>query len=117
MEWEVLFDEGFREWFDSLDEKLQRAILTCVEALRQAGPNLGRPRVDSVEGSQHSNMKELRIQHRGNPWRILFTFDSRRRAILLVGGNKGEDKRWYERNIPIADERFERHQQALEREA
>jgi hypothetical protein len=116
VEWEVLFDEDFRAWFDTVDEGLREAILTCVTVLTQRGPALGRPRVDSVAGSKHSNMKELRIQYRGNPWRILFAFDSRRRAVLLIGGNKAEDKRWYERNIPIADQRFERHQQGLERE-
>jgi hypothetical protein len=116
VEWEVLFDEECRTWFDSLEETLQDAILACVAVLQQRGPNLGRPRVDSIKDSKHSNMKELRIQQRGVPWRILFAFDSRRRAVLLVGGNKGEDKRWYERNIPIADERFDRHQRALESE-
>ena len=98
MEWEVLFDEECRIWFDSLEEKLQDAILSCVAVLQQRGPNLGRPRVDSVAGSKHSNMKELRIQYRGNPWRILFAFDSRRRAVLLIGGNKAED------NAPVAAE-------------
>jgi hypothetical protein len=73
------------------------------------GPNLHRPRVDTIKGSSFSNMKELRIQYQGDPWRILFAFDPARNAILLVGGNKGPNKRWYDQNIPIADRRFRRH--------
>ncbi len=61
-------------------------------------------------------MKELRVQFRGNPWRILFAFDPRRAAILLVGGCKRSDKRWYKKHIPIADERFQQHPQRLHRE-
>jgi hypothetical protein len=59
-------------------------------------------------------MKELRVQFRGDPWRILFAFDLRRTAILLVGGNERGDKRWYKKHIPIADERFRRHLKRLE---
>jgi hypothetical protein len=69
-----------------------------------------------VEGSEFTNMKELRVQFRGDPWRILFAFDPRRAAILLVGGCKRGDKRWYKRQIPIADERFRRHLERLRRE-
>jgi hypothetical protein len=65
--------------------------------------------VDTVKGSRFTNMKELRVQVGGDPWRILFAFDPQRSAILLVGGNKRGDKRWYKTFIPIADERFERH--------
>jgi hypothetical protein len=116
VEWEVLFDEDFRAWFDTVDEGLQDAILERVTVLTQLGPNLGRPLVDSVKGSEYSQMKEVRIQYRGDPWRILFAFDPRRRAVLLVGGNKRGDARWYDQNIPISDRRLERHLQGLERE-
>ena len=114
MEWVVLFDEEFVEWLDALEESLRVKIAGHVELLEQFGPNLGRPRVDTVKGSDYPNMKELRIQHRGEPWRILFAFDPRRDAILLVGGNKASDKRWYRENIRIADERFRRHLERLE---
>lgn len=67
------------------------------------GPSLGRPRVDTINNSKHKNMKELRVQSSGNPYRIFFAFDSKRRAILLIGGNKRGDKRFYEKYIPIAD--------------
>ena len=67
---------------------------------------MGRPYADTIKGSTFTNMKELRVQHDGNPYRILFVFDPQRQAVLLVGGNKGGDKRWYEKNIPIAERRL-----------
>ena len=69
-----------------------------------------------LAGSRHANMKELRTQHRGRPLRTLFAFDSRRCAILLIGGDKTGDKRFYERMIPIADQLFDEHLQAIEDE-
>ena len=90
---------------------------SCAHAglLRERGPQLGRPYVDTVEASAFTNMKELRVQFRGDPWRILFAFDPNRAAILLVGGNKRGDKRWYKKHLPIADERFRRHLEQLHR--
>ena len=78
------------------------------------GPHLGRPYVDTLEGSAFTNMKELRIQFHGDPWRVLFAFDPNCAAILLVGGNKQGDKRWYKKNLAIADGRFQRHLKRLE---
>ena len=69
--------------------------------------------VDTLVDSKFANMKELRVQFRGDPWRILFAFDPRRVAILLVGGNKQGDTRWYKKHLPIADERFRRHLEGL----
>lgn len=114
MEWDVQFDEDFEAWFAGLPEALQDEILGLALLLRERGPHLGRPQVDTVKGSEFSNMKELRVQYRGDPWRILFAFDPVRRAILLVGGNKRGDRRWYETHIPIADARFRRHLEQLE---
>jgi len=113
MEWEVLFDEEFAAWLESLDDELEVEILAHVQLLRAFGPNLGRPRVDTIKGSKYPNMKELRIQYRGDPWRILFAFDPERAAILLVGGNKRGDKRWYQTHIRLADQRFKRHLEGL----
>ena len=101
-------DKDCEDWFDGLEEELQGEIFALIGLLARFGPNLGRPRVDGVKGSKYSNMKELRIQYRGNPWRILFAFDPQRTAILLVGGNKRGDKGWYKDHIRIADQRFER---------
>lgn len=116
MEWTVLYDDEFIEWMEQQEEGLQNAILGLVEVLMRHGPNLGRPRVDTLKGSKLNNLKELRVQHRGQPWRILFVFDPKRQAILLVGGNKRGDKRWYEENIPIAEERYKRHLEELEKD-
>ena len=114
MEWDVLFDEVLAEWLGVLDEGLLNEILAHIELLREFGPNLGRPRVDTVKGSKFPNLKELRIRYQGDPWRILFAFDPTRAAILLVGANKRGDKRWYEKHIRIADKRFQRHLESLE---
>ena len=102
-------------WFAGLVETLQDAILAHVMLLRERGPQLGRPYVDTVEASTFTNMKELRVQFHGEPWRILFAFDPARAAILLVGGNKQGDKRWYKKYIPIADQRFRKHLERLAR--
>ena len=115
MSWDVQFDEKFAAWLDGQDEAVADAILKMAGLLAEYGPGLGRPRVDTIVGSEFQNMKELRVQVGGDPWRILFAFDPKRSAILLVGGNKGGDKRWYKRHIPIADERFRRHLERLDR--
>ncbi len=116
MEWTVLFDDDFAEWLDTLSESLRRKILGHVELLETLGPNLGRPRVDVVKGSAYPNMKELRVQYKGSPWRILFAFDTQRNAVLLIGGNKTGNERWYAESIPTADQRFRRHLESLKNE-
>ena len=114
MEWDVQFDDEFAAWFEGLDEALQNEIIAHANLLRVHGPQLGRPYVDTLVDSAFTNMKELRVQFRGDPWRILFAFDPNRAAILLVGGNKRGDKRWYKKHLPLADERFRRHLKRLE---
>ncbi len=84
--------------------------------LEEHGPQLGRPYADTLEGSRLSNLKELRVQHRGEPYRVLYAFDPERQALLLVGGNKAGDKRWYRWMIPLAETIFERHLKNLEKE-
>ena len=116
MEWDVRFDLDCATWFAGLGEALQDEILAHHVLLRQRGPQLGRPYVDTVEASACTNRKELRVQFRGEPWRILFAFDPTRAAILLVGGNKQGEKRWYKTHIPIADDRFRRHLERLQQE-
>jgi hypothetical protein len=113
MEWDVVLDDDFAEWLDELDADVRNAILAHAALLGERGPLLGRPYVDTLEASAFPNMKELRVQFRGDPWRILFAFDSKRAAVLLVGGNKKGDRRWYKTQIPIADERFKRHLKRL----
>jgi len=87
-----------------------------VGLLRSLGPQLPRPHADIVKGSKHSNMKELRTQHQGRPMRTLYAFDPRRKAILLIGGDKTGDDRFYARMIPIADKLYMQHLDQLRKE-
>lgn len=115
MPWAVDFHPACGEWADTLEQGDAEALLAAIRVLRDAGPSLGRPLVDTVLASRHSNMKELRPGSTGRTEiRVLFAFDRSRRAILLLGGDKSSDWRgWYRRNIPIADDRFEEHQAGL----
>lgn len=113
--WEVEFTDEFRQWWQTLTDDEQESVLAGVILLRQLGPFLGRPHADAVKGSRHSNMKELRTQHRGRALRTLFAFDPRRRAILLIGGDKTADDRFYARMIPRADRLYDEHLRELHR--
>jgi hypothetical protein len=86
-----------------------------VRLLQQRGPALSRPFADVVHSSRHSNMKELVIQHAGRPYRVLFAFDPRRCAILLIGGDKTGNDRWYEEFVPVADKLFDEHLATLKK--
>lgn len=114
-EWSVEFHPDCEAWAGSLDDGDARALLAAIRVLRDQGPMLGRPLVDTVVGSRHANMKELRPGSTGRTEiRVLFAFDTQREAILLVGGDKRGDWRgWYRRNIPLADDRFDDHQATL----
>ena len=116
IEWMVLTDEDFVLWLNGRPDGLKEEIAMHIGLLAAYGPTLGRPRVDTIKGSKFTNMKELRVQWKGQPWRILFAFDPKRRSILLVGGDKQGDKRWYDKNIPIADARYEKHLNSMEKE-
>lgn len=116
MAWDVEFTDQFGEWWDALDENAQTSINAVVLVLEQIGPALTRPYADTVKGSRHANMRELRIQHQGRPLRLLYAFDPRRTAIILVGGDKGGDDRWYDVYIPIADKLYDEHLQQIENE-
>jgi hypothetical protein len=113
--WEVEYTDEFGAWWDQLDVNEQESVAASVELLRQMGPNLPRPHADTLKGSRHSNMKELRTQHEGRPLRTLFAFDPRRCAILLIGGDKSGDGRFYERMIPLADDLYDLHLETLRR--
>lgn len=114
--WEVEYTDEFARWWESLSEAEQDSLARSVEILRRFGPSLGRPSVDTIQGSRHANMKELRTQHAGRPLRTLFAFDPRRAAILLIGGDKSGDDRFYERLIPIADQLYDQHLDDLRKE-
>lgn len=107
--WQIERTDEIANWIFSLDDDAKEAILKNLIILREIGPSLGRPYVDSVKGSRHKNMKELRIQNKKRVIRIFFIFDPDRKAILLIGGNKRGDKRFYEKIIPIADNLYEEY--------
>lgn len=115
MPFTVNTSDEFDSWFTPLEEALQDDILFVVRLLQEHGPQLRRPYADTLEGTSLSNLKELRVQHRGEPYRILFAFDPKREALLLIGGNKAGDKRWYKRMIPLAEAIFEQHLATLEK--
>ena len=108
MAWEVEGTDEFAQWYRGLDERDQDLVDAVVERLAASGPTLGRPFVDTVEGSSIPNLKELRTRAAtGGQLRVLFVFDPRRTAILLLGGNKaGQWRAWYERTIPMAEELY-----------
>jgi len=109
--WSVLLHEDFHTEFGVLDEHLQDELLAHARLLAEFGPNLGRPTVDTLKGSRHSNMKELRFSWSGEVWRVAFAFDPLRQAVLLVGGDKGgaDQRRFYKRLIQVADDRYSAH--------
>lgn len=97
MPWLVVAHPEFEKWLLALDKDERNELLANFILLEEMGPHLSRPRVDTLKSSKFKNMKELRVQYKGKPWRILFAFDPKRTAILLVGGNKGGDERWYKK--------------------
>jgi hypothetical protein len=114
--WEVEFTDEFEEWWNTLDEQEQGAVHEKVTLLEQRGPTLPYPHSSDVKGSKHGGMRELRVQHQGQPYRVLYAFDPRRTALLLIGGKKTGDDRWYETMIPKADAVFDRHLAELREE-
>lgn len=109
MSWSVLFHDEFELEFRQLSEALQDELLSHAMLLREFGPNLGRPTVDTLNESRHSNMKEMRFNWENGTWRIAFAFDPKRRAILLAGGDKkgANQKRFYKTLIALADNRYD----------
>ena len=111
MTWNVLFHDAFDAEFSNLKEDLQDELLAHARLLAEFCPNLGRPTVDTLKGSRHTNMKGLRFAWNGQVWRVAFAFDPQRQAILLVGGDKGgaDLRRFYKRLINVADARYDEH--------
>ena len=114
--WAIETTDTFDGWFDSLDDTDRANVLASMIVLRERGPMLSRPYADTVKGSIHSNMKELRVQSKGDPIRAFFAFDPKRKGILLCAGNKtGDEKRFYDVMIPIADREFTAHLEKLKK--
>lgn len=111
--WDIEFTDEFGGWWDGLSEDEQESLTVSVKLLQVLGPALGRPHADSVKQSKHGNMKELRTQVHGQPLRTSYAFDPRRKAILLIGGDKTGYKRFYDRMIPLADRLSDEHLQQI----
>lgn len=107
--WIVIFEEDFDAEFQDMPEGLQDEILAHALLLKDYGPNLGRPAVDTLKGSKHSNMKELRLNWKSSVWRIAFAFDPKRQAVLLAAIDKSstDQKRVYKKLIAVADKRYD----------
>ena len=106
--WEIVIHPTVSKWLDSLARSEYQKVVIALKVLQEQGPFLGRPFVDQVKNSRFKNMKELRP--RGKNLRLLFAFDPNRKAIILVAGDKTNNWiKWYEQNIPIADQRFSEH--------
>jgi hypothetical protein len=116
MAWEVEYSDEFNSWWDSLTESEQEDVGAYAQQLEQRGPNLPFPYSSDVRDSRHGHMRELRIPSGGKPLRVFYAFDPRRIAILLIGGDKTGDDRFYERMIPIADRLYDEHLQELSKE-
>ena len=116
MTWEVEYTDEFGAWWEGLDEGTKIAIDATVRLLETKGPQLPFPHSSDVRGSRFGQMRELRIQYKGEPYRVLYAFDPRRMAILLIGGNKGGNDRWYQEYVPRADKLYEDHLATLVKE-
>ena len=116
MAWEVEFTDEFGAWWKTLTEDQQDDIAHSVGLLAELGPALDFPYSSRVSGSRHGHMRELRTQSAGKPLRTLYAFDPRRTAILLLGGDKTGDDRWYQKFVPWADQLYDQHLAELKRE-
>jgi hypothetical protein len=113
---EVEFTGEFEAWWDGLTEDEQESVDVGVRVLEARGVTLGYPWSSDVRESRHGRMRELRIQHEGRPYRVLYAFDPLRNAILLIGGDKTGNKRWYSEYVPIADDLYDKHVETLKLE-
>ncbi len=110
---EVEFSDEFGEWWDTLTAEEQSSVDFSVGLLQDLGPTLRMPHSSAITTSRYDHMRELRIQHQGRPYRVLYAFDPRRAAMLLIGGDKTGDNRWYQRFVPVADDIYARHLEEL----
>ncbi|MDR2188306.1 MAG: type II toxin-antitoxin system RelE/ParE family toxin [Azonexus sp.] len=116
MSWEIEYTDEFEIWWNELTEEEQVSVRASVKLLGDYGPNLKFPHSSGIETSRHSHLRELRTQHEGRPYRTLYAFDPRRTAILLIGGDKTGNDRWYAEYVPIADRLYDEHLAELKKE-
>lgn len=106
MPYTLVYLDEFATWLDAQDQDLRLRTIAHLDLLEEHGPLLARPHADTLKGSRIPNLKELRFKYQGAPIRILFAFDPKRQAVIILAGNKQGNKRWYEINIPIAEKLF-----------
>ncbi len=114
--WTVEFADEFDPEYDALDPEIQDELLAQLRVVEQQGPLAKRPRVDTLKGSKHASMKEVRFSAAGGEWRAAFAFDPERKAVVLVAGDKsgeGNQRRFYKSLIATADERYAAHIERL----
>lgn len=116
MSWKVEYTDEFGQWWQTLSERQQDDVTARVELLMAYGPELPYPYSSAVRGSRHGVMRELRAQSGGRPLRVFYAFDPRRTSILLIGGDKGGNDRFYEEYVPVADDLYDEHLEELRRE-
>ena len=116
MGWDVEYTNEFGEWWQTLTNAQQDNVTATTELLVESGPHLGFPHSSSIEGSKHSHMRELRVQSGGHPIRVLYAFDPRRSAILLIGGDKTGNDRFYQDYVPAANKLYDEHLEELRKE-
>ena len=116
MAWDVEVTDEFKAWWSGLTEAERISVERAVLLLEDRGPHLPFPYSSRINGSRHSAMRELRVQHHGQPYRVLYIFDPRRVALLLLGGDKTGDGRWYEKNVPLADQIYDNYLAGMEEE-
>lgn len=109
MPYTLIYLDEFAAWLDAQEEDLRLSTVAHLDLLEEHGPVLARPHADTLKGSQLANLKELRFSYHGAPIRVLFAFDPKRQAVIILAGNKQGNKRWYEINIPIAEKLFTAH--------
>ncbi len=116
MRWDVEYTDEFGQWWQGLSEGQQDAVAARVELLAEHGPNLPYPYSSDIRGSRHGVMRELRVQSGGRPIRVFYAFDPRRTSILLIGGDKTGNDRFYEEYVPVADDLYDEYLEELRRE-
>ena len=112
--WDVEYTNEFGQWWNKLNQDERASVQAYVNLLKLYGPQLQFPYCSGINGSRHHNMRELRVQHKGNPYRILYAFDPNRTAICLFGGKKTGNNRWYKKSVPVADLLYNEHLQFIE---
>jgi hypothetical protein len=116
MKWSVEHTDEFADWYQGLNETQQDDMTAVALLLIEQGPQLPFPYSSGINGSKHTHMRELRVQSGGRPLRVFYAFDPRRTAILLIGGDKTGDNRFYERMVPIADVLYDAYIAELKKE-